>query len=563
MRSRTILCFASGYDAPPTSKHHVMHLLAERNTVLWVNYHASRTPSASGSDVAHMARKLREVAAGVRRVRGNLYTLTPLVVPLPTSRVARWINRALLVAQIRAALARLRRGPLQVWSFTPDIAYLLDHFDAEKVVYYCVDDFAEFTGYDREQVLRDEADLCRRADLVVTTSQALQESKAPLNPNTVLVPHGVDYAHFARAVSNNLPVPADMRGIPHPILGFFGLIRDWVDLDLLAGVAHLRPEWHIVLIGDADSNVNLEAYRSIPNMHFLGRKPYADLPAYCRCFDVGLVPFKINELTKAVNPIKLREYLAAGVPVVSAPLREVSPCRGDVRIAGGPDETVQAVKTCLAEGEADRLRRSGDMATETWSAKVADICQLLADTEPVRLRTGLARKRGRRKPAKALIGLAGGGFWFEAGCLLDACPPDIQVTLLVPQLFRERASRRFSAPNFVVRGFWTPHRQRRDYHNLRSALAIPISTLLTLKVLLEERPDCVIGLGQRIALYLLIAARICRIKRTVFIETITRATKPTLTGRIISDLQLADRFFVQWPDLVRAYRQAEYAGRLA
>ena len=376
IENRTILCFASGYDAPPTSKHHVMHLLAERNAVLWVNYHASRTPSTSGSDLAWAARKLAQVASGLKRQRPNLYTLTPLVAPLPSSSAARRLNRALLVAQIRRALATVRRGPLQVWSFTPDIGYLLDDFPAEKVLYYCVDDFASFTGYDREQVLRDEADLCRRADLVVTTSRALQDAKAPLNPNTILVPHGVDYEHFARAVTDDLPVPDDMRGIPHPILGFFGLLRDWVDLDLLAEVARRRPDWHVVLIGDADSGVNLAAYRSIPNMHFLGRRPYAALPAYCRSFDVGLIPFRLNELTRAVNPIKLREYLAAGLPVVSTPLPEVATGLRFVHLAEDADSTVRALDACLRNGHS-RQERSRTMAAETWPHKLARICQEL------------------------------------------------------------------------------------------------------------------------------------------------------------------------------------------
>ncbi len=386
IEGRTILCFASGYDAPPTSKHHVMHLLAERNTVLWVNYHASRAPTASSSDLAYMVRKLREVGSGLRRARKNLYTLTPLVLPLPSEAWARRLNRLLVIAQVRAALASLPARPLQVWSFTPDVSYVLDYFDAERVVYYCVDDFASFSGYDAAQVRADEADLARRADLVVTTSQALQDAKAPLNPNTVLVPHGVDYEHFSRAVREDLPVPEDMEGIPHPILGFFGLIRDWVDLDLLAEVARRRPQWHIVLIGDADSGVNLSAYRAIPNMHFLGRRPYASLPAYCRCFDVGLIPFKMNELTRAVNPIKLREYLAAGLPVVSTPLPEVARYNGLVALAETPEETTATVERLNAECD-EWPARSRTMAGETWPHKIERIERLLAapPLEPTRV----------------------------------------------------------------------------------------------------------------------------------------------------------------------------------
>ena len=242
IEGRTILCFASGYDAPPTSKHHVMHLLAERNVVLWVNYHASRVPTANSSDLLYMARKLGQVLGGLRTPRPNLHVLTPMVLPLPGSAWARRLNRALLVQQIRTALLRVRRGPVQVWSFTPDVGYLLGSFGEERVLYYCVDDFAHFSGYDAAQVRRDEEQLCRRADLVVTTSTALQDAKAAWNPNTILVPHGVDYAHFARAVAEDLPEPSDLAGIPRPRLGFFGLLRDWVDLNLLAEVVRRRPD---------------------------------------------------------------------------------------------------------------------------------------------------------------------------------------------------------------------------------------------------------------------------------------------------------------------------------
>jgi len=413
----SVLCFASGYDAPPTSKHHVMHVLADQgNTVLWVNYHASRMPTASGSDLRYIARKLRQVAGGLKNPRTNVYVLTPLVVPLPSSAFARRLNRALLTWQIRRALRKVSPGPntpLELWSFTPDVAYLLDRFGQQRVVYYCVDDHSQFTGYDTRQVLRDEEALCRRADLVVTTSGPLQESRKPWNPNTILVPHGVDYEHFAQALNDNLPEPAELTAIPRPRLGFFGLLRDWVDLDLLAEVARRRPDWHVVLLGD--STVDLSPYRSLANMHFLGPKPYGELPAWCRGFDVGLIPFKLNPLTHAVNPIKLREYLAAGLPVVSTPLPEVARYaqveeEGDrcqvsdvsdartsawVSLADGPDAWTDALDAIVREegvrcqvsgvsaspassfqlptSASARLARSAAMRSETWQAKVRRI----------------------------------------------------------------------------------------------------------------------------------------------------------------------------------------------
>ena len=373
---KTILCFASGYDAPPTSKHHVMGLLAEGNTVLWVNYHASRAPSVSSVDLLYVARRLAAVARPMRQVRPNLFVMTPLVVPLPAAGWARTLNRLLLTRRIRAALRRVASGPVQIWSFAPDISYLLGRFGEEKVIYYCVDDFSQFTGYNREQVLADEADLCRRADLVVTTSQVLQRAKAPLNPNTVLIPHGVDYEHFASAVRGELAAPADLAGIPHPIIGFFGLIRDWVDLPLIAELARRRGDWHFVLIGDA--TVDLSAYRALPNMHFLGGRSYADLPAYCGQFDVGVIPFVVNEMTRSVNPIKLREYLAAGLPVVSSPLPEVRAYEPMIHIADGADEWSAAIESALgARSQQARRQRSAAMAKESWPGRLELICRRL------------------------------------------------------------------------------------------------------------------------------------------------------------------------------------------
>ena len=138
LTGKTILCYASGYDAPPTSKHHVMHLLAEQNIVLWINYHASRMPTTSSSDLRYMLKKLLEIIKGLKNPRKFFFVLTPLVIPLPSSVFARKLNRFLLISQIRRALKKIRKGPVQVWSFTPDIAYTLNQFGEEKVVYYCV-----------------------------------------------------------------------------------------------------------------------------------------------------------------------------------------------------------------------------------------------------------------------------------------------------------------------------------------------------------------------------------------------------------------------------------------
>ena len=142
---------------------------------------------------------------------------------------------------------------------------------------------------------------------------------------------------------------------------------------ICAQVALQRSDWHFVLIGDADLSVDLGKYRSIPNMHFLGRKRYEELPAYCRHFDVGFIPFKINELTRAVNPIKLREHLAAGLPVVSTPMPEVKPYKHLIETANSTEEFEAAGEECLTTTESHRTSQLVAMAKEIWPAKVSSI----------------------------------------------------------------------------------------------------------------------------------------------------------------------------------------------
>ena len=411
LEDRNIICLASNWSYDPTSKHHVMRLLAQRNHVIWVNYHGSRRPCLTGAVVGAAAAKIRQFIQGPRRVDRNITVITPLVVPIPGNRAVAALNRELLARQIWNVLRDLPDRPAQLWSFAPDVDYLCGRFDEECVVYYCVDEFSEFTGYNASAVAAAERRLIQHADLVITTSQSLHDAKrrGPATPrarramagtcpdsvgrpcgatktdsrqllhdthsNVVLVPHGVDYEHFACAISPETTVPDDIADLPKPILGFWGLIQDWLDLDLLASVARARPDWSIVLIGE--TLVDPAPLSGLPNVHLLGRRPYQSLPAYAKGFDVGLIPFRLNALTRAVNPIKLREYLSAGLPVVSTPLPEVQRYQDLVHIAGDAPTFIAACERALSGNDAARSHlaaaRQAAMQHETWAAKVKEI----------------------------------------------------------------------------------------------------------------------------------------------------------------------------------------------
>lgn len=368
-----IIAFAKDWHEDPTSNHHVLHELAKSRRVLWLNSIATRTPSlASGRDLGKIRRKLGELARGPVNVRDDLWVATPVVLPLPHSRVARAINRQILRATVRAFRLMLNIGRFQLWTFLPNVADYIGTFGEDLAVYYCVDEWSLFGYLDRERTVAAERALLDKVDAVFAINDALADAKRAYNAQTFVSAHGVDHALFARALGDDVPVPADLAALPRPRIGFYGTLRDWVDFELIAHVARARPAWSIALIGQVLSDVG--PLRELANVHFLGQKRHDELPAYCKGFDVGTIPYRVDARMTYVTPLKLREYLSAGVPVVSTPVPEVARFAPFARVARTPAEFVAAIEQALAEGGADaRAARSAAMARETWSARVAEV----------------------------------------------------------------------------------------------------------------------------------------------------------------------------------------------
>ncbi len=369
LRGRDLICFSNDWDGDPLSKTHLMRLLARDNRVLWVNSIGYRTPTMSSRDLGRVWKKLRKFFTPVREVEPNIFVLNPLAAPFYGD-VGRALNRRLLRAQVLRAMRRLGfRRPI-TWAFLPGAAVVAGSLGEEWLIYYCVDEFSAFSGVSSRAMADLEADLLARSDLVVVTADRLYRSKASANPRTRLVRHGVDFDHFRRALDPATEIPAEIAHLPRPILGYFGLIaEDWIDLDLLAHLARRFPEASLVMLGK--STMDLSPLQALPNVHLLGRKPYQALPAYCRGFDVGLVPFPVSELTLNANPLKAREYIAAGLPVVSTAIPEVA-VLPHCRIAADAEAFVLAVEAALAD-PATREQRSESMRSESWAARLDEV----------------------------------------------------------------------------------------------------------------------------------------------------------------------------------------------
>jgi glycosyltransferase involved in cell wall biosynthesis len=381
MEGENIICFAKDWSEDPTSNNHVMRLLARKNRVLWLNSISTRAPKlSSSSDLQKIARKVRDFTRGPVEVAPNLFVYTPIVVPFPHMPGATTINQGILRTTLAALRRRLGMQEYQLWSFLPTAQPYLGMPGEQLAVYYCTDEWSRFSHVDGERIARMERDLCRQADVVFTTARTLWNHKRNYNAETHLALHGVDHQHFARALDEETPLPEDLRDCEGPVIGFFGLVHDWIDISLLAQVAQRRPDWTVAVIGKA--NVDMSSLQRLPNVRLLGRRPYDLLPRYCKAFTVGVMPFVLNELTSNVNPIKMREYLSAGLPVVSTDLPEVRGYSESVRVAHSPDDFLAACEEAIAADDPFmRRRRSEAMAGESWENKVAELGRWVRNAE--------------------------------------------------------------------------------------------------------------------------------------------------------------------------------------
>lgn len=242
-----------------------------------------------------------------------------------------------------------------------------------KLVYDCMDEHAGFLT-NADQMLASEDKLIRDADLVVATSEYLQQKVCPQSRRCVTVPNAADFDHFRQAQAP-LKAPKGMENLRSPIIGYFGCISSWFDTDLIRHAAEARPEWNFVLLG-SDFGIDWRWRNRLRNVRFLGRKPYDELPAYLSRFDVCCIPFKINPLTVASNPVKFFEYLSAGKPVVATPLPELKPYADSVYLAEGPEAFLRAIEQALAEDSPARAQQRIALArANTWEERHRELDQ--------------------------------------------------------------------------------------------------------------------------------------------------------------------------------------------
>jgi glycosyltransferase involved in cell wall biosynthesis len=391
----TIVCFSSQpwEDGMWTNKHHIMSRVAKQHRVVFVNFRQqSPFKFVSGAQRADSATRVRLSniwrEPAVRRVAPNLDVLdvwTPWLNFVGSGHLLRRNNEfEHRVDVVGRWLEREGIRDAVLWVYHPGFGDSVKRIPHRLIVYDCVDEYTAFPEFrnNKAWIAERERQLCAAAGVVACTAPSLFETKQHLAPGRTHFVHNVgDAEHFARARDEALPIAADIANLPRPIIGFVGAVSDYkLNIDWLLYLSGARPGWSIVLVGPtgvADPSTDVGKLKARPNVHLLGHREYAALPSYLKGFDVAVIPYRINDYTRAVFPIKFFEFLASGRPVVISPLPAVEEYWNAVRVAETPDAFVAACDAAVARDTPEAQARRIELAQQnSWDARVKKLLDL-------------------------------------------------------------------------------------------------------------------------------------------------------------------------------------------
>ncbi len=355
-----------------------MSRLAKDFKVLFVNSIGMRVPSFRKDKQAlkKILRKLRSIARFVRKADNGMFVMSPVSLPLLGSALGRKINSLSVSLQFKLVKAVLGFHKPVFYVNCPPAFEIVRKLPKRLLIYERTDLFEEMPGVNKSYIAGLDDELATKADLVLYVNKALWEQGRSKNENSLLLGHGVDYDLFANAVKNPV-VPEDIAGIPRPIVGFFGDISNkTMDVELLESTARSLDDMSFVIIGPVSADVS--GLRNCSNVHFLGQKPYRQIPHYGSQFDVAIMPWNRNKWIEFCNPIKLKEYLALGKPVVTTYYPEIEPYADLVYVAEDCESFASHIRTAVGEHDPAKCQaRQERIQEETWDSKVGKIREFI------------------------------------------------------------------------------------------------------------------------------------------------------------------------------------------
>jgi glycosyltransferase involved in cell wall biosynthesis len=381
LSGRDIVCvgFSDWNNTILTNEQHLLTRMAADNNILFVESLGLRRPQVAGRDLKRMARRLWRGLQPPRAVDG-LHVLSPLVLPLHDVAAARRFNAYVLPFLVRRAARRLgMRNPI-LWSFVGQAEVLIDPLRPSKVLFYNDDDHGAKKGIDPVSFYAAEAAFAARADAILCSAPEITARMRRLNAHVHDAPNVADTAMFATALEDG-PVDPALAALPGPRIVFVGAIQaHTVDVELVVELATARPDWSLAFVGPVgtgDPGTDVSAMAALPNVHLLGPRRYAELPAVLRGADAAMLPYLTGGAMRSVFPMKTYEYLAAGRPVVTTPLPGLAEVADIVRAATGAEFAARLAETIAADTPEQRRRRSAAVQQHSFEARIEQIGAVL------------------------------------------------------------------------------------------------------------------------------------------------------------------------------------------
>jgi glycosyltransferase involved in cell wall biosynthesis len=373
------------WDGLWRNRQQLMSVFARQNKVLYVE----GIPVFSKTMANFRAGQLRLTdlrQPSLSQVTANLFTFRyPVWAVLNNRFLVDRMTKLVRQLSLRRALNKLQMSKPIVWFHRPSMVQLIDEIPPPSlVIYHVVDEYTAYRSQTpasqrRTQTL--EREMMALADAVVVVSQKLYEAKSPFNPNTYLVPNGVDYQAYATALDTpNLP--EGLRLIRRPRLGYSGNINDKLDLNMLKELAQAKPDWSLIFLGEVKISERVQAtwreLKAMPNVYYLGAVDVSQVPYYLKSFDVGLIPYTQSHRSENISPLKLYDYLAAGLPVASVDIPAAREFSRYIHIANGPQDFVHAVQAALVDIAPECRQARRNIATQhTWEVRVEQLSSLI------------------------------------------------------------------------------------------------------------------------------------------------------------------------------------------
>ncbi len=384
LKGENIICISSiDWDFIWQGHQEIMTILARNgNRVFFIENTGVRAPGIR--DFSRIKSRVRNWLKGIKGIRKegeNLYIFSPLVLPFPYFRIARWINRRLVLSVLEKWMKAVDFENPVIWAFlpTPLSLDIIDSLRKKLVIYYCIDNFS-VSSVSAKKIKISEKRLLKNADMVFVTSRELYNYCSGYNKKVYSFPFTVNFEVFEKVRLNNDKPPEELEGIKHPVIGYIGGVHKWVDQRLIKDIAERHPEYSCVFVGPIQTDVSL--LRGLKNIYLLGKKDHKQIPLFIKYFDACVIPYLITDYTKNVYPTKLNEYLAMGKPVISTNLPEIAAfnreCGNILYIA----KTRESFGDCILEAvnENDQNLKSRRIETamqNSWGSRIEKMSDLI------------------------------------------------------------------------------------------------------------------------------------------------------------------------------------------